>query len=65
VVLAKTLRDSTEVGSLILDDREVEILKKALNRHIEASHLGKTNIPVGGEIHEEAICRVFTMKEIK
>lgn len=64
VVLAKELRGA-DGETILLDEREVEILKKGLNRHIEASADGKTPAVLGGPIHEEAICRVFGMKEVE
>ena len=50
--------------TILLDKREADILKKALNRHIELSADGKVQTPLGGPIHEEAICRVFGMTEV-
>jgi ribosomal protein S10 len=52
-----------EGDSIQLDDREAEVLKKAINRVVELTAEGKANI--GGEIHEECICRVVKMKEVK
>ena len=63
VVLAKELRDA-DGETILLDKREADILKKALNRHIELSADGKVQTPLGGPIHEEAICRVFGMTEV-
>ncbi len=61
VTLAKAIRDcDTDVFSL--DTREAEILKKGVNRHIEITADGKSNL--GGPVHEEAICRIFGMKEV-
>jgi len=64
VVLAKTVRDTKE-ESVNLDAREAEILKKAFNRVIEATADGKSPILLGGELHEEAILRIFNMEEVK
>jgi hypothetical protein len=52
-----------EGDSLSIDERELEVLKKCLNRWIAigADEHGNNNI-VGGPIHEEAICRVFNLK---
>jgi len=66
VVLAKTIRDSEDTNDyLMLDEREADILKTALNRHIEATAENKTSLPFGGEVHEEAILRVFSMEEVQ
>jgi len=64
VVLAGRLRDA-DGDSAVLDEREADILKKALNRHIEATADGKTPAMLGGPLHEQAICRVFGMKEVE
>jgi len=64
VVLAKTVRDTRD-ESVNLDAREAEILKKAFNRIIEATADGKSSIMLGGELHEEAILRVFNIEEVK
>lgn len=64
IVLAKTVRDA-EDDSVNLDEREAEILKKAFNRVIEATADGKSSVILGGELHEEAIMRVFSMEEVK
>ena len=61
VMLAKTVRDS-ENDHLILDEREAEILRQAVNRLVELTADGKATL--GGEIHEEAIVRVMRMKEV-
>jgi hypothetical protein len=52
-----------EGDSIQLDNREAEVLKKAINRVVELTAEGKANI--GGETHEECICRVVKMKEVK
>ena len=62
VSVAKQIRDCTE-DSLELDEREVGVLKQALNRLVELTAEGKANL--GGEIHEEAIVRVVRMEEVK
>jgi hypothetical protein len=62
VGLAKEIRNS-ESDSIELDEREVDVLKKAVNRLVELTAEGKANL--GGEIHEEAIVRVMRMKEVK
>ncbi len=62
VSVAKQVRDCTE-DSLELDEREVGVLKQAVNRLIELTAEGKANL--GGEVHEEAIIRVVKMEEVK
>jgi len=48
-----------------VDEHEYDIIKKAMNRHIESTHDGNSPAPVGGVIHEEAITRIFGMKEVE
>ena len=62
VSVAKQVRDCTE-DSLELDEREMGVLKQALNRLVELTSEGKANL--GGEIHEEAICRIVKAEEVK
>jgi hypothetical protein len=62
VMLAKGVLQC-EGDSMVLDEREVDILKRCFNRHIELTAEGKGQL--GGSIHEEAICRVFGMEEVK
>jgi len=62
VSVAKQVRDCTE-DSLELDEREGGVLKQALNRLVELTAEGKANL--GGEIHEEAICRIVKAEEVK
>jgi len=65
VILGKTLLNY-EDNTIILDEREAKILKDGINRHIALSAENRPGItPLGGPIHEEAICRIFSMKEIK
>lgn len=61
VALAKQIRDG-EGDSMELDEREATVLKAGINRLIELTADGKANL--GGPIHEEAICRIFTMEEV-
>lgn len=61
VMVAKQIRDCKE-DVLELDEREAGVLKQAVNRLVELTAEGKANL--GGEVHEEAICRVVKMKEI-
>lgn len=64
ITLAKRLlAGEDKPGIAILDEREAEVLKKCLNRHIEVT-ADQPN-PLGGPIHEEAICRIFGMKEVE
>jgi hypothetical protein len=60
VSLAKQLRDC-EGDTLILDEREADILKQATNKLIALTAEGRAQL--GGVLHEEAICRVINMKE--
>jgi len=62
VSVAKQIRDC-EADEIILDEREVGVLKQALNRLVELTAEGKANL--GGEIHEEAIVRIIKMEEVK
>ncbi len=62
VSVAKQIRDCKE-DSIELDEREAGILKQAINRLVDLTADGKANL--GGEIHEEAICRVVKMQEVK
>ncbi len=62
VSVAKQVRDCTE-DSLELDEREMSVLKQALNRLVELTSEGKANL--GGEIHEEAIVRIIKAEEVK
>ncbi len=62
VLLAKEIR-SEESDGLILDEKEVRVLRYALNRIIELTADGKAQI--GGSIHEEMICRVVNMEVVE
>lgn len=62
VGVAKQIRDCKD-DSIELDEREVGVIKQALNRLVELTADGKANL--GGEIHEEAICRIVKMKEVE
>ena len=62
VSVAKQIRDC-EDDDIELDEREASVVKQALNRLVELTAEGKANL--GGEIHEEAICRVIKMEEVK
>lgn len=62
VVLGKRLSVAQE-DLAVLDGREAEILKKAINVHLNATSQGRGNL--GGPIHEEAILRIFSMEEAK
>jgi len=62
VSVAKMVRDCTE-DEIILDEREMGVLKQALNRLVELTAEGKANL--GGEIHEEAIVRIIKAEEVK
>jgi len=55
VSVAKQIRDCQN-DSIELDEREVNVVKQAVNRLVELTAEGKANL--GGEIHEEAIIRV-------
>ena len=62
VSVAKQIRDATG-DSIELDEREIGVLKQALNRLVELTAEGKANL--GGEIHETAICRIVKAEEVK
>ena len=62
VSVAKQIRDATG-DSIELDEREIGVLKQAVNRLVELTSEGKANL--GGEIHEEAICRIIKAEEVK
>lgn len=62
VSVAKQIRDC-EADEIELDEREMSVLKQALNRLVELTAEGKANL--GGEIHEEAICRIIKAEEVK
>ena len=62
VVLAKSLL-AREEDDIILDEREVVILKKCINRHLELAFESKCLF--GGPAHEELIFRVFSMEKEK
>ncbi len=62
ITLAKQIRDCKD-DSILLDDRETQILKQATNKLVEMTADGKAGL--GGELHEEAIVRVVTMEEVE
>lgn len=62
VSVAKQIRDCTG-DSIELDEREIGVLKQAVNRLVELTSEGKANL--GGEIHETAIVRIMKMEEVK
>ncbi len=62
IILAQQVRETTET-ELVLDDKEAEILKKTVNRFLDLTMQGRANI--GGQTHEEAIVRIFSMQEVK
>lgn len=62
VSVAKQIRDCTG-DSIELDEREIGVLKQAVNRLVELTAEGKANL--GGEIHETAICRIVKAEEVK
>ena len=63
IALAKRLLDYAGKPSIKLDEEEADVLRTGLDRFIELTAEGKSNI--GGEAHEEAILRVVNMKEIE
>lgn len=61
--LAKQIKACTE-DELTLNDDEMKLLRQAMNRLIEQKEdPAKGIMPLGGEIHEEAIRRVFRCSE--
>lgn len=61
VTLAKQVRETKE-NELVIDDREAQVLKNALNRLIALTADGEAG--VGGPMHEEAILRIFNIQEV-
>jgi len=73
VMLAKSIRDAKEVAKdldnvdgpiscvLVLDEKELKILRDCMNTHLKLATEGKTNF--GGPVHEECILRVFRRSE--
>ena len=62
VCLAKQIRNG-ESDFLILDEKEAATLRAVVDKHLELAADGKSNL--GGELHEEAICRVANMEEVE
>ena len=62
ITLAKQIRDHMGLF-IMLDEREAQILKQAMNKIIEMTAEGRAGL--GGELHEEAIVRVVTMEEVE
>lgn len=62
VVLAKRIREC-EDNAIELDEREVDVLRQAVNKQLILTAEGRANL--GGPIHEEAIIRVAKMEEVK
>ncbi len=64
VCFAKQIRDA-ENDYIILDEKEARVLRLVVDKHLELAADNQVQFPLGGEVHEEAICRVANMKEIK
>ncbi len=62
VCLAKQIRDA-EADFLILDEKEAATLRAVVDKHLDLAADGKSTL--GGELHEEAICRVANMEEVE
>ncbi len=62
VCLAKQIRNA-EADFLILDEKEVSVMRMVIDKHLNLAADGKSNL--GGELHEEAICRVANMEEVE
>lgn len=62
VSIARQIRSSDD-EFLMLDEKEAAILRQALDKLIALTADGKAAL--GGEIHEEAICRVVNMEVIE
>ncbi len=62
VCLAKQIRETINKFA-ILDAKEATILKRVVDRHLELA--AEHGVGLGGEIHEEAICRVANMEEVE
>ncbi len=63
VCLAKSIRNCVD-NFINLDEKEAAILKQVLDRLLSLTADGRLGMAIGGEIHEEAICRVANMEEI-
>lgn len=63
VCLAKTIRNCSD-NFIDLDEKEAAILKQVLDKLISLTADGRLGAAIGGELHEEAICRVVNMEEI-
>lgn len=61
VMLAKRIRDNS-ADSMLLDEKEVNVLKQVIDKHLQLTAEGKGCL--GGILHEEALCRVVNMEEI-
>ena len=64
VCLAKQIRDNGD-DELILDEKEARVLRMVVDKHLELAADNQMQFPLGGEVHEEAICRVANMEEVK
>lgn len=62
VCLAKQIRDCSG-DAIILDEKEATIIKQVTDKLIALTADGRAGL--GGELHEEAICRVVNMKEVE
>lgn len=58
VMLGKSIQDTTE-DSIEIDERELDLLKKCLDKHLEAAADGKSTF--GGQQHEELVLRIHSL----
>lgn len=58
IVLGKNIRSCME-ATIEIDERELDLLKKCVDRHLEAANKGQGTF--GGEQHEELIMQIFNL----
>jgi len=58
VMLGKSIQDTTE-DSVEIDERELDLLKSCLDKHLEAAAEGKSTF--GGQQHEELVLRIHAL----
>lgn len=62
--LAKQIRDAGD--DIVLDEHEIGLLKTVINKLITQEADPKNGVqPLGGDVHEECIRRVFKAEEVK
>lgn len=58
VMLGKSIQDTTE-DSIEIDERELDLLKNCLDKHLEAAAEGKSSF--GGQQHETLVLRIYDL----